>query len=465
MNHILTCIQRDSPATAFKIDFSDAGKSGSCNGFFVKDGLQGMLEAKDHRAVDQIMSFLAMFLDRYCRKIVSTSIFTECNEITILMFGITMDPGCNGREIGDLQERIEKLKEEVKNAYGQYQSSEMGTPKFHMLDHVCYDIKRMAGLQFGDLSYFERAHVGLKECFCESLRRKSSCMHEVVSNFHRNIVTMKGENSKGSLVTKKEARYATFQDDVGSVARGTHWFTVAQLHRTYLHRRSQLKGDRPTGDVCTDGNQLVQDIGFTAKLMFLEALEEKYRRMNLPQMSLSKVKSAFVTGGFMPSSQDVVVIESNSNGIAYQAHQRRVSQRVVSSNDFYGTGARHECVSIDSDEMIQIRGNNVNIAWVGKVLALFHTRVDGENEAIAFLRYFDVIPPKDDVTSILGCVNLKWAQEGITNEWFDIVSVASLTGVVPILTINYPIRGLAPEKPDHEKFFHINRFFSPHQPK
>ena len=184
--------------------------------------------------------------------------------------------------------------------------------------------------------------------------------------------------------------------------------------------------------------------------------------MNLPQMSLLKVTSAFVTGGFMPSSQDVVVLESNSYGIAYQAHRRRVSQRVVSSNDFYVAGARHECVLIDSDEMIQMRGNKVNIAWVGKVLGLFHTRVDGENEAIAFVRYFDVIPPNDDVRSIPGCVNLRWAREGITNEWFDIVPVESLTGVVPVLTIDYPIRGLEPEKADAAKSL-VD--FSPRQPK
>ena len=460
MNHILSCIQRDSPATAFKIDFSDAGKSGSYNGFFVKDGLRGMLEAKDHRAVDQVMPFLAMFLDRFCGEVVSTSIFTEYAEITMLMFRRNMDPGYNAREIGELQQRINRFKEKVKDAYGRYQSSEMGTPKFHMLDHVCYDIKRMGGLQFGDSSYFERAHVGLKERFCESSRRKSSTMDEVVSNFHRNIVTIQGEKPKGNVVSKKGARYATFQDDVGSLVRGTHWFTVAQLHCTYLYRRSEWKGDKPSGVICTDADQLVQDIGFTATRMFLEVLEEKYKRMNLPQMSLSKVSSAFVTGGFMPSAQDVVVVESNSYGIAYRSHRRRVSQRVVSSSNFYGTGARHDCVLIDSDQMIEKRGKNVNIVWVGKVLGLFHTRLDGENEAIAFVRYFDVIPVNDDVTSILGCVNLKWAREGSTNEWFDIVPLASLTGVVPVLTIDYKIRGLTPEKPDHDKIFHINRFFA-----
>ena len=100
-------------------------------------------------------------------------------------------------------------------------------------------------------------------------------MDQVVSNFHRNIVTMKGENSKGSLVTKKGARYATFQDNVGSLVLGTHWFTVAQLHLTYLYRRSELKGDIPTGDACIFAYRLVQDIGFIATRMFLEVLEEK----------------------------------------------------------------------------------------------------------------------------------------------------------------------------------------------
>ena len=37
MNQIVTCIERDSPSTAFKIDLSDAGKNGNYNGFLMKD--------------------------------------------------------------------------------------------------------------------------------------------------------------------------------------------------------------------------------------------------------------------------------------------------------------------------------------------------------------------------------------------------------------------------------------------
>ena len=101
-------------------------------------------------------------------------------------------------------------------------------------------------------------------------------MDEVVSNFHQDMVSMKGEEKpRGNLVPKKRARYTTFQDDVGSLVRGTDWFIVAQLDHTYLYRRSEWKGDRPTGGVCTDADQLVQGIGFTATRMFLQVLEEK----------------------------------------------------------------------------------------------------------------------------------------------------------------------------------------------
>ena len=134
---------------------------------------------------------------------------------------------------------------------------------------------------------------------------------------------------------------------------------------------------------------------------------------------------------------------------------------MVSSNNFYGTGARHDCVLIDSDQVVQMRGKNVNILWVGKVLGLFHICIDEDIESIAFVRYFDVIPAKDDVTSILGCASLKWAREGLANVWFDIVPVASLTGVVPVVTTDYQIRGLQPEKAEHEKKCYINTFFVP----
>ena len=65
---------------------------------------------------------------------------------------------------------------------------------------------------------------------------------------------------------------------------------------------------------------------------------------------------------------------------------------------------------------------------------------------------------------ILGFVNLKWAgfdEEGRKeSEWYDIVPVAALRGVVPVLTIDYKAGGLVNEKPDSKKVYHINRFYT-----
>ena len=372
----------------------------------------------------------------------------------MLMFRRNMNPGWNIRDIKDLKERIKKFKEEVKATYGDYQASEMGTPKFHMRDHICYDIERISGLQYGDASYFERAHVSLKERFREGSKRKCSRMDEVVSNFQRNMVKMRNtEDPKENPSGKKGARYSTFEDDVGSLVRGCHRFTIGELLSTYLYHRSERKED--VGITATDC--VVREFGFIATRMFLEVLQEKANgQESISQVSLSKVTSAFVTGGFVPTSRDVVRV-NDSYGIIRRKVQRKVSQRLVSSGNFYGKGPRNDCVLIESDVPAKGKGK---FLWVGKVLGLFHMHTGHDVEQVAFVRYFDVVPASNDAMKILGCVNLRWAGEGKRAQWFDIVPVASLCGVVSVLTIDYPIRGLTTEKTDGEKRFHINRFFT-----
>ena len=163
-----------------------------------------MLEAKDHRAVDKFIPFFAMFVDRFCGVSFSTSIFTSYPEITMIIFKRNRDPTWNARDIRELRSKIVRFKEEVKHAYGKYQSSEMGTPKFHMMDHVCDDVERMGGLQYSDASYFERAHVSLKERFRDSSRRKRTGMDEMIGNFQKKMVRMEERNSWEGEIGRKE---------------------------------------------------------------------------------------------------------------------------------------------------------------------------------------------------------------------------------------------------------------------
>ena len=66
INKILSCIQTDNPGFGLKIDFSTSGKGHRFNGMFKNEGLVGMLEGGDHRSLDQVMPFVAIFVDLLC---------------------------------------------------------------------------------------------------------------------------------------------------------------------------------------------------------------------------------------------------------------------------------------------------------------------------------------------------------------------------------------------------------------
>lgn len=470
MNYILKCIHRNSPSTSFKVDFSSSSKGGTYNGLFQKDGLKGMLEAKDHRAIDQVMPFLAMFLDRACGEVVSTNVFVQYGDILSLLFRRNMDPGWNSSQIKYLRKKINKFKEDARELYGKYHASDMGTPKFHLLDHVCDDIERLGGLQYGDASYFERAHVSVKERFREGSRRKTSGMNETIVNFQRDVV-MTNDKTRSNCNTKKGARFATFEDNVGSLVRERVTFSLFDLHHNYLHRRSEskrqipFKGTPEIIEVSKETDILIQDIGLVASRLLINILKAKTDKT--ANVRLGRVSSAFVTGGFLPTAKDVKKLHDGTMAIKLESCPRTVSQRIVSSGDFYGTGKRQDCVLIESDQSsTPLKGSRKRIerfAWVGKVLGLFYLHQEDEVESVAFVQYFDVVPAVDLPMEKLGCVNLQWSggenNKGETAAWFDIVPLDSIRGVIPVLTVDYPVRGIVKEKAEQKKFFHINRFF------
>ena len=190
---------------------------------------------------------------------------------------------------------------------------------------------------------------------------------------------------------------------------------------------------------------------------FYYILEDKYDcKDSFPQITMAGVTSTFVTGGFIPTSKDVVRVEGGGYGIKYKDPLQKVSQRIVPSGSFYETEPRKDCVLVESEQAADCKGKKFRVTLEAKVLGMVHLDADGHPEAVAFVRYFDVIPPIDDVMRRLGCVNLSWSGGGTRPQWFDIVPVPSLTGVVPALTIGH-VTQIATEKAVHEKIFHFNK--------
>eukprot|EP00737_Agarophyton_chilense_P001689 gb/GEZJ01001895.1/.p3 GENE.gb/GEZJ01001895.1/~~gb/GEZJ01001895.1/.p3 ORF type:complete len:178 (+),score=19.70 gb/GEZJ01001895.1/:2858-3391(+) len=68
-NNILVDIELHFPAPGLHIDFSTAEKGNSLNGFFTPDGIKGMVEPKEYRALDVVFPFIGAFFDRCCDKV------------------------------------------------------------------------------------------------------------------------------------------------------------------------------------------------------------------------------------------------------------------------------------------------------------------------------------------------------------------------------------------------------------
>lgn len=469
INRILSCIQASNPGVGLRIDFSSNGKGHLYNGIFKSDGLRGMLEGADHRSLDQIMPFIAMFVDSCCGDGASTTrVFVLYSEIQQMLARRTVEGGWTSLAIGKLRDMIKNFKREAKTLYGSYQASGMGTPKFHLLDHICYDLERMGGLQYGDASQFEHSHVVVKDLHRNTSKRKRSEMDETVENFGISVFMKRVKKTSRS---KKGARYNTYTDNVVSLVRDGTRFSFSELKNTYLYERAKLKTGVVTG---LEGNEhvrkFISDSGMDATRMFIQLLKNKYENRHahvIMHLKLQRVSSAFVSGGFIPTSKDVKRTQSGLNlhfrdpGVTY-------SQRIVSVGNYYNSGKlKQDCVLVEAD-MQDAHPNSSRTVWVAKVLGLFRVEIMSEVSEIALVQYFDVVESTSQAMKILECVNLRWARAEHFNDddnkscgrWFDIIPAAAIRGVVQVVSVDYAVKGINPEKSWEKRTYHINRFFT-----
>jgi len=63
-NAILAEVENTYPASGLHVDFSKTEKTSQLNGLFLREGVRGMLEGKNFRAVDMVFPFVLSFIDR-----------------------------------------------------------------------------------------------------------------------------------------------------------------------------------------------------------------------------------------------------------------------------------------------------------------------------------------------------------------------------------------------------------------
>ena len=178
-------IQRVSPATNLRIDFSNSSKGESGNGLFVEDGkLIGMPEAKEYRSIDMVPPFIGMFADRCCDEVstaVTTKLFVCYVDLMQISLSYNRSPLWKEAKVKDLERRIKTFKQRAVSLYSSYQTSEFCTEKFHQLDHVGEDITRFGCLRYGDGGLYESSHRDIKKAYRSTSRKKNSTMKETLT--------------------------------------------------------------------------------------------------------------------------------------------------------------------------------------------------------------------------------------------------------------------------------------------
>ena len=509
INNMLCHIEKSSPASNLRIDFSNSTKGSNGNGLYVEDGkLVGMLEAKDYRCIDMVSPFIGMFADRCCDE-VSTAVTTELfvSYVEIMQISLSYN-NCllwNEEKVRDLERRIEAFKAKSVSLYGSHHVSELCTEKFHQLDHLGEDIRKFGGLRYGDSGLYESTHTDVKRAYRSSSRKKSSVMKETVDAFvkdkHSKSLGDDLNTSKGSVNAVRKstrAKQLSLFDDCASAINTGKGFVLGELsHGRNLLRKIRIAKEQMKYDVIVQlekklssvsgvVRELLNDVEETgARILYDELRDVKMKEVEGIQMSdrckVIRVSSAYVPGIMPPSADNV---DKRTGEIRVQQCDLRIPQRIVATRGFYRSpNMRQDSVLIEAETT----GDPTQInLWVAKVLCIIRVPIrsisEGPSHAseleLAFVQFYDVKLPEDEIDNALRCIKLQWARgyqngalgrnednENISeSKWYSLLPVSSIRGVVHVLRGDYGIEGRGTTAdmdsvPWEQEVFYINRFY------
>ena len=84
-NDLLALYQKESYVKDMQFNYTSTEKGNRVNGIFTNDGLRGMLEAKNYKAIDMVFPFVAAFIDRCSGDEESHPVTKVCSRYTELM--------------------------------------------------------------------------------------------------------------------------------------------------------------------------------------------------------------------------------------------------------------------------------------------------------------------------------------------------------------------------------------------
>ena len=537
VNFALKRIQSESATPGFQVDFSSGKSSSILNGFYTCDGIVGMLEAADFSCLDQVFPFIGALIDRLCGEVdqcPTTTVMTLYNEMVKGLRRFGMDPGYTEGDLKKLKCKIEQFKESARLVYADFQSSGMGTLKFHALEHVISDIERIGSLDSMDAGIYESSHREVKDHYRGTSRRKATVMDEVVRSISSNQALRRAlEDDKkdesermiarlylgGKRRTRETSsptlsKLEALKSGSASLAKRGERISYREISAYVKKKRSQMNSrlesefshceefrdsfskDRlSTTDSFSKGlRDIIMDVSVHALEQFARLLREKAcrglvdfqsKRSVLDSLVIERVKSGFVAGLDTPTAENYDDDTENGARAFLIDNGRRTIQRIVCAHSFHSSKyPRQDCVILEAAS--DVERNDLNTtgrsfeAYFAKTLILFRAwassghldrRRDVEREFV-FLRYFDVVPLRDNIDRRLHCMKLKWSQMRYNNTsqcdsnqkrtpFYDIQNIATLRGRVQLIGGYYGLektKTYKKKKSWKEEWYYVNRF-------
>ena len=280
-NEIMSKMKQEQPIRGLNIDYSKGEVSCNYNGFFTKDGIVGMLEGKELQALDMVFPFIGAFLDRICGETDScqvTTVFTLYSDIVMISARRNMPEGWKKDELESLREKIKMFKKRAVEVFKTYQSSEMGTLKFHLLDHLVDDLERVESYTVLDAGLYEYTHVFSKRAYRRTSKKRSHVMIDCMTLFRGQEPYFQNESiANDRAIFQKKTR----NEQIGLVQRGEKTTFQDLKHARRLHRKCRLEGKVPSKETLEPSRkvalEIARDIGEDGTVVLLYHLGEKMR--------------------------------------------------------------------------------------------------------------------------------------------------------------------------------------------
>lgn len=469
LNKLLRNVQRSSSGYGLHVDFSKGETAGRLSGFFTETGVVGMLEAQNFDTLDMVAPFLGAVVDTCCgteEKAPVTNTYVAYSELLDFIYRRRTYPSWNEAELGVLITMIGSFKTIARDTFGKYQASNMGTSKWHALEHVVDNLRDLGGIQYMHGGLYEQSHKNFKEDYKLTSKRVHSAMTETLKRQEERALLQHDQTLRP--VRHNRRKIAVVKEDGASLVKTGPTTTLNCVERTVRH----INGER--GRMCVASNipkghlnvalNLIDCIGKDGTGSFIRMMYTQLGRNGIPEIearncSVQIIASAYVPGIYPPTLDDAHV----STSVYVRKSNMRQIQRIVAKEAFYGKESRHDAIMVQSDETYdEFPQEQFVPVWFGKALAFVRTPkernggtgygivLEGEtsrdNDTLqrefCFLQYFEVLGREklcvDNIDSALKCIRLRWHRTQGNNAYssakeFGLVPVESILGKVHLV--------------------------------